>query len=134
MENEKTLTLGDLVAQQATKTRSSDFTTFTSKKKFTESEEFKAAAVASEVQENLKKLVNISAIALHADKVFAVLSLYDASTKAYSYIVLNLKSAAATMSPSVKEAKNFVRTEVLKAASTGIAPDAAAPADAAAKK
>lgn len=83
-----------------TRTRTTQFTSFASKKQLEQ-----ANVLDADTLEFVKGIKNTFSFALHTDKQYMAITLYFAATKSYAFIVVDLHNKAVAEVGSIKEAK-----------------------------
>lgn len=104
MENNKIRTLMDVIAEQETGRRTSDFTEYTSKKKFIEGGE-----VNEEVTNLLAQIKNTFTYNVHKGGKYVIIT--TVKDKNYCYMVVNVETKIIEIADagSIKNAKAMVR-------------------------
>lgn len=107
MENtNNVISITDLINSQkkTRRTRTSQFTEYTSKKKL-----FESGVLTKEQQEQVSQIKNTFSFSLDNDNKYLIITLYNRNEeKKYSFFILNLASMTGIAADSIKKAKETV--------------------------
>ena len=107
MENtNNVISITDLINSQkkTRRTRASQFTEYTSKKKL-----FESGVLTKEQQEQVSQIKNTFSFSLDNDNKYLIITLYNRNEeKKYSFFILNLASMTGIAADSIKKAKETV--------------------------
>jgi hypothetical protein len=101
------LTLMDIVNNQSTTKRASDFTEYNSKKKLVE-----AGVLTASQQEMVMKLKGTFTFHIHNSKKYLVITLFNSSNKEYNFLVVKLDTMEVIESDTIKNAKQIVLEKI----------------------
>lgn len=106
MENNKTVSIMDLINAQETtrRTRASNFTEYTSKKKL-----FESGILTDEQREQIALIKNTFSFSVDKSNEYLIIALYNRDAeKKYTFFILNLKSMTGVPAQTIKTAKEEV--------------------------
>lgn len=107
MENtNNVISIMDLISSQETtrRTRTSQFTEYSSKKKL-----FESQTLSAEKQEQINQIKNTFSFSLDKSHKYLIITLYNRNAdKKYSFFILNLETMTGLTADSIKKAKETV--------------------------